>query len=370
MSRVLIDHVTKRFGQLKAVDDLTLNIPDKEFVVIVGPSGCGKSTILRLVAGLETVDEGRILIGDRIVNDVPPAERRVAMVFETAALYPHLTIDENLSFGLKLRKTPADQVLERLKRAVNSMGLPGILERKPKEISAGQRQQAAIGRAIVQKPDVFLMDEPLSNLDPKLQERARTEISKLHRRLDTTFIYVTHDQMQAMTLGDRIAVLHEGVLQQFAPPMVIYRRPLNVFVAGFFGSPSMNLFDARLVAQDDQRLLELGEYHLIVPAERQPGYEAYVGQKVIFGIRPEHIHMQEYAPPEIVGAPIQAVVELVEMTGRDLHLHLSRQGLDDGTDNFVAVVDMRTNVAPGDRIDLVLDMGQMHLFNRRTERTI
>jgi multiple sugar transport system ATP-binding protein len=370
MSRVLIDHVTKRFGQLKAVDDLTLNIADKEFVVIVGPSGCGKSTILRLVAGLETVDEGKIWIGDRIVNDLSAAERRVAMVFEAEALYPHLTVDENLSFGLKLRKMPADQLLERVKKAASSMGLPGVLSRKPQELSAGQRQQAAIGRAIAQTPDVFLMDEPLSKFDPKLRETARAEIGRLHRRLNTTFIYVTHDQMQAMTLGDRIAVLHDGVLQQFASPMALYRRPLNLFVAGFFGSPSMNFFDTRLVGQGDQLFLELGEDRLLVPAGRWHGYAAYAGQKVIFGIRPEHIHAQEYVPPGIVGAPIQAVVELVETTGRNLHLHLRRRGSIDGDNNFVAIVDKRTNLTIGNRIDLVLDMSQMHLFNGRTERVI
>jgi multiple sugar transport system ATP-binding protein len=370
MSTVRFDQVTKRFGQIRAVDDLTLSIADKEFVVIVGPSGCGKSTILRLVAGLESVDEGDIWIGERLVNNVPPAERKIAMVFETEALYPHLTIDQNLSFGLKLRKTPADQVLERVKQAARSLGLPGILSRRPRELSAGERQQAAIGRAIVHKPNVFLMDEPLSNLDPKLQATTRAEISKLQERLDTTFLYVTHDQAQAMTLADRVAVLNEGVLQQFATPMELYNRPLNVLVAGFFGSPSMNFFDSRLVKQDDQLLLELGEHRLMVPAEHKSRYEAYTGVQVIFGIRPEHIHAREYAPPELDGAPIQAMVELVEMTGRDLHLHLSSRGLGGVSDSFTAVVDKRTEAAPGNQIDLVLDMSQIHIFDKETEKAI
>jgi multiple sugar transport system ATP-binding protein len=370
MTRVRFDHVTKRFGQITAVEDLSLNIADKEFVVIVGPSGCGKSTILRLVAGLETVDEGDIWIGDRIVNDVPPAERKIAMVFETESLYPHLTVDQNLSFGLKLRQTPADEILERVKRAASSMALPGILNRKSEELSAGQRQQAAIGRAIVHKPDVFLMDEPLSKLDPKLQESARAEISRLQRRLDTTFIYVTHDQVQAMTLGDRIAVLNEGLLQQVAAPMALYRRPINVFVAGFIGSPSMNFFDAHLVSEGGQQLLDLGDIRLIVPAERTGGYESYIDKKVIFGIRPEHIHAREYAPPDIAGAPIQVVVEMVEMTGRNLQLHLSGRGLGHVSGSFVAIVDTRTAVTLDKQIDLVLDMSQMHLFDKKTERTV
>jgi multiple sugar transport system ATP-binding protein len=370
MTRVRFDSVTKRYGQVTAVVDLSLNIADKEFMVIVGPSGCGKSTVLRLVAGLETVDEGNIWIGDRIVNDMPPNERKIAMVFETESLYPHFTIDQNLSFGLKLRQTPADDIRDRVKRAARSMGLPGILSRKPKELSAGQRQQAAIGRAIVQKPDVFLMDEPLSKLDPKLQEAARMEISKLQQRLDTTFIYVTHDQLQAMTLGDRIAVLNEGRLQQVASPMELYKCPINVFVAGFIGSPGMNFIDAHLVSDGSRRLLDLGNTRLILPAERAQGYEAYFGQNVIFGIRPEHVHAREYAPPDIAGAPMQVIVETVEMTGRNLQLHLSGRGLNLVSESFVAVVDERTGASSGNPIDLVLDMSQMYLFNKRTERMI
>ena len=370
MTRVYLDRVTKRYGQVTAVDDLSLNIADKEFMVIVGPSGCGKSTVLRLVAGLETTDEGDIWIGDRIVNNIRPNERNIAMVFETESLYPHFTIDQNLSFGLKLRKTPADDLRKRVKRAASSMGLPALLNRKPKELSAGQRQQAAIGRAIVHKPDVFLMDEPLSKLDPKLQEVARIEISKLQQRLDTTFIYVTHDQLQAMTLGDRIAVLNEGRLQQVASPMELYRRPINVFVAGFIGSPSMNFFDAHLLGEGNRRLLDLGDTRLILPAERALGYEAYLGQKVSFGIRPEHIHAREYAPPDIAGVPMQVIVEMVEITGRNLQLHLSGRGLNLVSESFVAVVDERTGASLDNPIDLVLDMSQMHLFNKETNRTI
>ncbi len=370
MTMVYFDHVTKRFGDVTAVEDLSLNIADKEFLVIVGPSGCGKSTILRLVAGLETVDEGDIWIGERIVNNMSPTERNIAMVFETEALYPHFTVDQNLSFGLKLRKTPTNEILERIRQAASSLALPPILNRRPNELSAGQRQQAAIGRAIVQKPDVFLMDEPLSKLDPKLQESARAEIRILQRRLDTTFIYVTHDQKQAMTLGDRIAVLNEGFLQQVASPMTLYTRPINLFVAGFIGSPSMNFFDARLVSEGDQRLLDLGDIRLIIPAGSAQGYETYVGERVIFGIRPEHIHTHEYAPLDIDGVPIRAIVEMVEMTGRNLQLHLSGRGFNLVSDTFIVIADKRTAASSGSQIELILDMSKMHLFNKKTERVI
>jgi multiple sugar transport system ATP-binding protein len=370
MSRVRFDQVTKRFGQVTAVEDLSLNIADKEFFVIVGPSGCGKSTVLRMAAGLETVDEGDIWIGDRIVNNLPPAKRNIAMVFETEALYPHLTIDQNLSFGLKIRKTPVDEIIGRIKKASSSLALPGILNRKPSELSAGQRQQAAIGRAFVQKPDVFLMDEPLSKLDPKRQESARGEISRLHQQQNTTFIYVTHDQVQAMSLGDRIAVINDGVLQQVDTPMTLYAKPINVFVAGFIGSPGMNFFEAHLIREGDKQLLDLGAIRLILPAERERGYQAYYGEKVIFGIRPEHIHAREYAPSDIVGVPSQLTVEIVEMAGRHLYLHLNERGLHLVSDRLVAIIDRNTMAIPGEQIDLVFDMSHTHLFDKKTGRRI
>ncbi|MCA9963509.1 MAG: ATP-binding cassette domain-containing protein, partial [Anaerolineales bacterium] len=247
MASVTYRNVIKRFGDVEVIKDLNLDIKDKEFVVFVGPSGCGKSTSLRMLAGLEEITAGEIMIGDRIVNDIPPKDRDIAMVFQSYALYPHMTVYDNMAFGLKLRKTPKTEIDRRVKEAAQSLGLQELLDRKPKQLSGGQRQRVAVGRAIVREPAVFLMDEPLSNLDAKLRVSARAEISRLHNRLETTFIYVTHDQVEAMTMGDRIAVMYDGILQQVDSPRNLYDSPANVFVAGFIGTPSMNFFDATLV---------------------------------------------------------------------------------------------------------------------------
>lgn len=365
MASVTYDHVYKRFGDVEVITDMSVEIGDKEFVVFVGPSGCGKSTLLRLLAGLEEITEGQIMIGDRVVNDVPPKDRDIAMVFQSYALYPHMSVYDNMAFGLKLRKTPKEEIDRRVKEAAESLGLAHLLDRKPKALSGGQRQRVAVGRAIVREPSVFLMDEPLSNLDAKLRVSARAEITKLHQRLGTTFIYVTHDQVEAMTMGDRILVLKDGVLQQIDSPRNLYENPQNVFVAGFIGSPAMNFFDATLVAEEGKQWVDTGDFRVPVPANRFRTYDSYAGKEVIFGMRPEHIHAAEYAPGKINAAPVHATVDVVELLGHNLNLYL-----DSGQNNFVATVDTRLAPRMGQQLDLVFDMDQMQLFDKTTELTI
>jgi multiple sugar transport system ATP-binding protein len=365
MASVTYENVFKRFGDVEVIKDMNVEIHDKEFVVFVGPSGCGKSTLLRLLAGLEEITEGEILIGDRVVNDVPPKDRDIAMVFQSYALYPHMSVYDNMAFGLKLRKTPKDEIDRRVKDAADILGLAHLLDRKPKALSGGQRQRVAVGRAIVREPAVFLMDEPLSNLDAKLRVTARAEISKLHKRLGTTFIYVTHDQVEAMTMGDRILVLKDGVLQQIDSPRNLYENPRNVFVAGFIGSPSMNFFDATLVGEDGNLFVDAGDFRVPVPEDRKSAYDAYVGKEVIFGIRPEHLHAARFTPSKINAAPMTAEVEVVELLGHELHLYLTS-----GQNNLVATVDTRLAPSVGQQLDLVMDMDRMHLFDKNTELAI
>ena len=365
MASVTYRNVYKRFGDFTAVEDLSIEVEDKEFVVFVGPSGCGKSTSLRMLAGLEEISEGEILIGDRVVNDVPPKDRDIAMVFQSYALYPHMSVYDNMAFGLKLRKTPKDEIDRRVKEAADILGLETLLDRKPKALSGGQRQRVAVGRAIVREPDVFLMDEPLSNLDAKLRVTARAEISKLHKRLGTTFIYVTHDQVEAMTMGDRIMVISDGILQQIDSPRNLYNRPDNVFVAGFIGSPSMNFFDAKLVGEDGKLFIDTGDFRLHVPEDRKTIYQDYVGKDVTLGIRPENIHGQPYIPPNIDAAPITANVEVVELLGHELHLFVNS-----GKNSFVSIVDTRLAPTVGNDVDLVVNVDTLHLFDKNTERAI
>lgn len=365
MASVTYKNVYKRYGDVTVITDLNMDVADKEFVVFVGPSGCGKSTSLRMLAGLEEISEGEILIGDRVVNDVPPKDRDIAMVFQSYALYPHMTVYDNMAFGLKLRKTPKAEIDSRVKEAASILGLEELLDRKPKALSGGQRQRVAVGRAIVREPAVFLMDEPLSNLDAKLRVTARAEISKLHKRLGTTFIYVTHDQVEAMTMGDRIAVLADGILQQIDSPRNLYNVPENVFVAGFIGSPSMNFFNATLVKEENKMILDAGDFRVEVPEDKKGTYEGHVGKEVIFGIRPEHTYAPDYAPPRVAPAPVSATVEVVELLGHELHLFCNS-----GTATFVGTVDPRMNVGIGNNIDLVFDMNNMHLFDKTTEKAI
>lgn len=365
MASVTYKHVVKRYGDVIVIKDLNLEIDDKEFVVFVGPSGCGKSTSLRMLAGLEEISDGEIWIGDRKVNDVPPKDRDIAMVFQSYALYPHMSVYDNMAFGLKLRKVRREEIDRRVKEAAQTLGLEQYLDRKPKALSGGQRQRVAVGRAIVREPAVFLMDEPLSNLDAKLRVTARAEISKLHKRLQTTFVYVTHDQVEAMTMGDRIAVLNAGDLMQIDSPRNLYNAPENIFVAGFIGSPSMNFFEATLVSEENKLYVDTGSFRVPVPADRNKMYNAYVGKQVVFGIRPEHIHASQYAPPGIQAAPITGFVDVVELLGHELHLYINV-----GKANFVATVDTRLAPTIGGSVDLVMDMSNMHLFDKNTEKAI
>ena len=365
MSSVTFRNVVKRFGDVEVIKNMNLEVKDKEFVVFVGPSGCGKSTNLRMLAGLEEITEGEILIGDKVVNDVPPKDRDIAMVFQSYALYPHMSVYDNMAFGLKLRKTPKEEIDRRVKEAAQILGLENLLDRKPKALSGGQRQRVAVGRAIVREPAVFLMDEPLSNLDAKLRVTARAEISKLHKRLETTFIYVTHDQVEAMTMGDRIAVLHDGILQQIDSPRNLYNVPNNVFVAGFIGSPSMNFFDGTLVGEEGKVFVDTGDFRVEVPGDRKGVYTGYVGKEVIFGIRPEHVHAPEYAPPAIIPAKFDATIEIIELLGHELNVIFNS-----GKNTFVGTVDTRLEANIGNKIPLVMDMNNMHLFDKQTEKAI
>ncbi len=365
MASVTFKNVFKNYGDVEVIKDFTLEVEDKEFIIFVGPSGCGKSTNLRMLAGLEEITAGEILIGDRVVNDVPPKDRDIAMVFQSYALYPHMTVYDNMAFGLKLRKTPKDEITRRVNEAAEILGITELLQRKPKALSGGQRQRVAVGRAIVREPAVFLMDEPLSNLDAKLRVSARAEISKLHQRLQTTFIYVTHDQVEAMTMADRIVVLHAGILQQADSPRNLYNFPHNIFVAGFIGSPSMNFFDATLVKEEQKMYLDSGDFRIEVPSDKMETYKAYIGKQVIFGIRPEDVHVPQYAPVDITPAPISGSIEIVELLGSELILFVNA-----GSNSFVAKVDTRYEVKPGDSVDLVCNMKNMHIFDKETELAV
>jgi len=365
MASVNFEHVYKRFGDVVAVNDLDIKVFDKEFLVFVGPSGCGKTTSLRLLAGLEEISDGRIMIGDRVVNDVPPKDRDIAMVFQSYALYPHMSVYDNMAFGLKLRKVPKAEIDKRVKQAAEILGIAQLLDRKPRQLSGGQRQRVAVGRAIVRDPAVFLFDEPLSNLDAKLRVQTRAEISKLHQRLGTTFIYVTHDQVEAMTMATRIAVMKDGLLQQVDSPQNLYDHPGNVFVAGFIGSPSMNFFDATLVEQDGKMFIDAGSFKLPIPESKRTQYIAQKGRTIIFGIRPDDVHAANFAPPGITPAPLKADVDVTELMGNEIFLYLLT-----GKKQFIARVDPRTHARAGESIDLIVNMDNMHLFDPQTEMTL
>ena len=363
MASVTFEHVYKRFGDVVAVNDLNIHVEDKEFLVFVGPSGCGKTTSLRLLAGLEEISDGQILIGDRVVNDVPPKDRDIAMVFQSYALYPHMSVYDNMAFGLKLRKTPKAEIDQRVREAGQILGIEHLLDRKPKQLSGGQRQRVAVGRAIVREPAVFLFDEPLSNLDAKLRVQTRAEISKLHKRLATTFIYVTHDQVEAMTMASRIAVMKDGLLQQIDTPQNLYDHPNNVFVGGFIGSPSMNFFDATLVESDGKLEINAGGFRLEVPGEKATEWRAHKGKEVIFGIRPEDIHSKEFAPPGILESDMAAKVDVTELMGNEIFLYCMSKD----NKQFIARVDPRVRVTSGDQITLAVNMANAHIFDPKTE---
>ena len=367
MASVTYEHVTKHFGDVVAVNDMEIHIPDKEFLVFVGPSGCGKTTSLRLLAGLEEVTAGNIYIADRLVNDVPPKDRDIAMVFQSYALYPHMSVYDNMAFGLKLRKTPKKEIDRRVNEAAGMLGIGELLDRKPKQLSGGQRQRVAVGRAIVREPAVFLMDEPLSNLDAKLRVAARAEISKLHQRLGTTVIYVTHDQTEAMTMGTRIAVLKDGLLQQVETPQVLYDTPSNIFVAGFIGSPAMNFMDAHLSMQDGKMIVDAGEFGVEVPEEKVVLYRECVDKDVVFGIRPEALHDPEYAPPGIHRALVTSKVDVTELMGNEVIVYLLSEN---AKFSYLGRFDPRTSAQVGNTMDVVFNMDSMHLFDKESEMAI
>ncbi len=366
MAKVSIKNVCKVYdGGVMAVDHIDLEIRDREFMVLVGPSGCGKSTTLRMIAGLEEISDGTISIGDRVVNNVPPKDRDIAMVFQNYALYPHKTVYENLAFGLKLRKFPKADIDRRVKEAADILGIHEYLNRKPKALSGGQRQRVAVGRAIVRKPEVFLFDEPLSNLDAKMRVQMRTEISKLHTRLETTMIYVTHDQIEAMTMGDRICVMKDGIIQQCDTPLNIYDNPANVFVAGFIGTPPMNIFRGELVEEDKQLVFKAGRMSIPMPAEWKSKVECFAGKPMIFGVRPEDIG-SERAENHAGSVTIQARVEVMEPMGAETYLYL-----DVGTDsNCIARIDAHRTTKVGEELTLAVMMNRAHVFDPETEARI
>jgi multiple sugar transport system ATP-binding protein len=367
MASVTYENVTKRFGNVVAVKDLNIEIPDKEFLVFVGPSGCGKTTSLRLLAGLDEATEGNIYIGDRLVNDVAPKDRNIAMVFQSYALYPHMSVFDNMAFALKLRRTPQAEIERRVQEAADNLGIGNLLDRKPKQLSGGQRQRVAVGRAIVRDPDVFLMDEPLSNLDAKLRVEARAMLSRLHQQLETTFIYVTHDQTEAMTMGTRIAVLRDGVLQQLDSPQVLYDTPANVFVAGFIGSPSMNFFDATLVGNAREMHVQSDTFKLRVPEKNAQIYAAagYAGREIVFGIRPSDIYDPQFQAANISGQAVDCEVDVLEMMGNEIFIYLQT-----GSKVFTARVDPRSEARVGQKVSVMFDMERMQVFDRDTEKAV
>ena len=358
----------KYAGNVVAVSDFNLEIEDKEFIILVGPSGCGKSTTLRMIAGLEEISEGELYIDGKLMNDVSPKDRDIAMVFQNYALYPHMTVYDNMAFGLKLRKVPKAEIKQRVEEAARILDISHLLDRKPKALSGGQSQRVALGRAIVREPKVFLLDEPLSNLDAKLRAQMRTEISKLHQKLGTTFIYVTHDQTEAMTMGTRIVVMKDGFIQQVDTPQNLYSYPCNVFVAGFIGSPQMNFLDATVVQKNGKYCLDIcgGKYTLVLPESKiNDGVKAAVGKEVILGIRPEHIHDEEMFLSSVSTGIVDADVEVTEMMGAETYLYLNVEGV-----NLTARVSARSTARPGDNVKVAFDMNNIHIFDKETETTI
>ncbi len=371
MASLSLRGIYKKYpGGVVAVSDFNLEIADKEFIILVGPSGCGKSTTLRMIAGLEEISEGDLYIGDKRVNDVVPKDRDIAMVFQNYALYPHMTVFENMAFGLKLRKTPKDEIKRRVEEAARILDITYLLDRKPKALSGGQRQRVALGRAIVREPQVFLLDEPLSNLDAKLRAQMRTEITKLHQRLGTTFIYVTHDQVEAMTMGTRIVVMKDGFIQQVDTPQNLYEKPCNLFVAGFMGSPQMNFIDAVVEEKGGKYSLKIGgegkKYAIAVPDGKvNDGLKAKVGKEVIMGIRPEDLHDDEMSLSTFSASTIECDVEVTELMGHETYLYLSLEG-----EPIVARVNSRSTAKVGDNIKVAIDTNKMHIFDKETEQTI
>ena len=368
MASLTLKNIYKTYDNgFNAVKDFNLEIADKEFIILVGPSGCGKSTTLRMIAGLEDISAGEFYIDDVMVNDVEPKDRDIAMVLQNYALYPHMTVFENMAFGLKLRKVKKEIIKEKVEEAARILDIAHLLDRKPAALSGGQRQRVALGRAIVREPKVFLMDEPLSNLDAKLRVQMRTEITKLHQRLDTTFIYVTHDQTEAMTMGTRIVVMKDGIIQQVDTPQTLYDTPNNMFVAGFMGSPQMNFIDVNVEKNGDQYTLSFGNQKIVLPegkakALAESGWE---GTEAVMGIRPEHIRDEEAVLAANPDSIVTADVEVTELMGAETYLYLKIEGK-----NFTARVNPRTTARHGDTIKVAFDANKVHLFDKDTELTI
>jgi multiple sugar transport system ATP-binding protein len=382
MARIVLEHVTKMYenNDIPAVKDLSLDINDGEFLVFVGPSGCGKSTALRMLAGLEEITEGNMYIGDRRVNDLPPRDRDIAMVFQNYALYPHMSVYDNMAFALKLRRVNKQEIDRRVKEAAELLSIAPYLNRRPKALSGGQRQRVALGRAIVREPAAYLMDEPLSNLDAKLRVQTRAEIQKLHRRLGVTTIYVTHDQVEALTMGDRIVVMRDGMLQQFDTPQNLYDNPSNMFVAGFIGSPSMNFMPVQIESNGGGLVITDGDFHLPIPSQYERLAASKKGQPIIFGIRPEDIQLQQFADAEWRDSVVQSRVEVVEPLGSEIQLHATTAAHaasakiaseeDAPSDVFVARVDPRVRVQAGDNVPLSFNLAHMHLFDPQTQEAL
>ncbi|HDS09886.1 MAG TPA: sn-glycerol-3-phosphate ABC transporter ATP-binding protein UgpC [Firmicutes bacterium] len=366
MAQVILKNISKIFGNdIYAVKDFNLEIQDKEFIVIVGPSGCGKSTTLRMVAGLEDISAGEIVIGDKVVNDISPKDRDIAMVFQNYALYPHMTVYENMAFGLKLRKFPKDEIDNRVKEAAAILEIGHLLERRPKELSGGQRQRVAVGRAIVRKPAVFLFDEPLSNLDAKLRVQMRAEIQKLHSTLQTTMIYVTHDQVEAMTMGDRIIVMKDGLIQQVDDPIHLYNNPVNKFVAGFIGSPSMNFIKGKIEKREGELFFKYASMKLKLPENFNEKLQKYIDKEVFLGIRPEDIYDKVFIAQPKEGTVFRAIVEVIEPMGNEIFLYLKIGGL-----SIIARVSPQTNVKINQEMELVVNISKTHVFDLETENLI
>jgi multiple sugar transport system ATP-binding protein len=362
MAEVRLENVCKHFDEVVAVDHFNMNIQDKEFVVLVGPSGCGKTTTLRMIAGLESITSGDVYIGDKLINKLPAKDRNIAMVFQNYALYPHMTVFDNMAFSLEMRKRPKDEVKQRVQEAAEILGIEHLLSRKPKQLSGGQRQRVAVGRAIVRKPGVFLFDEPLSNLDAKLRVQTRLELKKLHERLATTAVYVTHDQIEAMTMGDRIVVMRDGLIQQIGSPLELYDTPANKFVAGFIGSPAMNFFDADLIRQGDAIALQAGEVRIDLPAKISQLLAGYNQNQVAVGLRPEDLTVcAEHAP----GKTIEGSVEVVEPVGNETYVVLNA-----GSFSLIAAVGRKSRIKPHSNLVIAPSMENLHLYDFESEKAI
>ncbi len=368
MASISFRHLYKKYpGGVTAVSDFTLEVKDKEFLIFVGPSGCGKTTTLRMIAGLEEITEGELFIGDRLVNDIAPKDRDIAMVFQNYALYPHMTVFENMAFGLRLRKTPKEEIKRKVEEAARILDITHLLDRRPKQLSGGQKQRVALGRAIVRNPKVFLLDEPLSNLDAKLRAAMRTELTKLHKRLGTTFVYVTHDQVEAMTMATRIVVMKDGIIQQVDTPQNLYDLPVNLFVAGFMGTPQMNFIEVMVMNKNDETYLRWGENNIKLPAEKAnaPELKDYIGKEVIMGIRPECIHDDARSLEAFPDAIIEATVDVTELMGAEIYLYLTAEET-----SFIARVAPTSKARSGDIVKIALDPAKIHIFDKDTERCI